>query len=70
MKKHESFAHFFNEYNYCFIMRFGGGGLGEKYSAVHQSSEDVLLFLSLDQSDAKKTITKSFRREMSFQRFQ
>lgn len=35
-------------------MRFGGGGLGEKYSAVHQSSEDVLLFLSLDQSDAKK----------------
>lgn len=35
-------------------MRFGGGGRGEKYSAVHQSSEDVLLFLSLDQSDAKK----------------
>lgn len=40
-------------------MRFEGGG-GEKYSAVHQSSEDVLLFLSLDQSDAKKQLPSHF----------
>lgn len=48
-------------------MRFGEEE--KKYSAVHQNSEDVLLF-SLWIRAKLKTITKSFQGEMSFQRIQ
>lgn len=54
MKKHNSFAHFYNEYNYCFIMRFfffsGGGG---KICSSSSKQWGCPVVLSLNQSHAE-----------------
>lgn len=49
MKKHDSFAHFLMNSNYCFIMRFR---FWKGSSAVDQNSEEVFL-LSLNLTDIK-----------------